>query len=163
MTDFAALYRAYAADIRRHCYYHVRGDWENVAAAVWLRALEAAARGHGPQPGTERGWLWSIVHTAIIDHQRHLSSQQRWMEYYASLPTDSAVDTERVEMRTDLGWLLQHAGLTEEQQAVMHARYVQDMLSREIAAEQGIGCGAVRALQARAMRKLRAIAEQEAT
>jgi RNA polymerase sigma-70 factor (ECF subfamily) len=128
---FGALYDRYVQRVYRYCYYRTNSpsDAEDLTAQIFLAALEGLPNYR--QDGHFAGWLFSIARKKVADFHRripHLSLEE------AALPpiqTDLAVDVETSQRRERLRGLIQ--ALAEEEQELIHLRYVAELSFAEIA------------------------------
>jgi RNA polymerase sigma-70 factor (ECF subfamily) len=104
-----------------------------------------------------RGWLFRIASHAAADHYRKRAAAWPNPELPRREPLD-ATEAERIEARCLLYQLVPR--LTDEQRRVIELRFAYDRSLRETARELGRSVGAVKQLQLRALRRLRAWAEE---
>jgi RNA polymerase sigma-70 factor (ECF subfamily) len=158
---FAPLYEAYFQAVYRYCYARL-GDWqaaEDAASQTFTNALSALPRfredGH---PGSFRAWLFTIAHNVVISQHRARGKGQprpltaAWdIADAAPSPEDAAV---AAEASRSIHTVLAH--LTGEQPQVVELRLA-GLTDAEIARIIGRRHGAVRAVQYRALLKLRTL------
>jgi RNA polymerase sigma-70 factor, ECF subfamily len=154
---FDALYERYADPVLNYC-YHRLGVWEeaeDAAQQVFVNAYRALPRFQVRQ-GSLRSWLFTVAHNEIANRRRYQARHRTLplaeaAELFdpAPLPEDQAVMTDHQERLR--AWLLT---LSEDQRRVVELRLA-GLRDGEIAAVLGRSPGAVRAVQARAVARLR--------
>ncbi len=157
LLEFARIYDKYVAIIYGYCRRRLDSDSlaEDVTSAIFMKAL-AATPNFKPGAGTVRSWLFAIAHNAVLDQIRLLNRRaDRPLEDAAEAidaspsPETTALENEtRREMETAMDWL------TGEQKRVVELRLA-GLTGPEIAEALGIGHGAVRSLQRRALLRMR--------
>jgi RNA polymerase sigma-70 factor (ECF subfamily) len=158
---FAPLYEAYFDAVYRYC-YHRLGDWgaaEDAASEVFTNALAALPRFRvDGRAGSFRSWLFTIAHNVVANQYRfHARRSFAALEAAdelpdaAPLPEDAALAAEAHRMLLDVLMCL-----TDEQRRVVELRLA-GLTDVEIARVLGRGHGAVRALQYRALVRLRSV------
>jgi RNA polymerase sigma-70 factor (ECF subfamily) len=159
LLEFARIYDKYVAVIYGYCRRRLDTDAlaEDVTSAIFMKALAATPNFKpGAAAGTVRSWLFAIAHNAVLDQIKTINRRaDRPLEDAAEAidasPSPEAValtsETKR-EMETAMHWL------TDEQRRVIELRLA-GLTGPEIAATLGIGHGAVRSLQRRALMRLR--------
>lgn len=156
---FGQLYDLYLDRIYRYIYYRVgdQAQAEDLTEEVFLKAWEAIGkyRWQGIPFGA---WLFRLAHNRVIDHFR---AQRPRAPLDEGLP--AAVDVEEVvESRAAAAQVREALRLlTEEQQQVLILKLIEGLDNREIAAITGKNEGAIRALQFRGLRALRALLTRE--
>lgn len=159
-SRFAELYqrnfdRVYAYVSRR---LEDRSAVEDVTADVFRQAL--ANLGRFEWRGTPfAAWLVRIAANAVTDHWRRISREQPMLEADGpeSAPADPA-SIDAVERRALLFHVVRN--LPADQRRVIEMRFAQEKGVREIARELNRSEGAVKQLQFRAIRNLRAQLQQ---
>jgi RNA polymerase sigma factor (sigma-70 family) len=157
LIEFSRVYDKYVAAVYGYCRRRLDTDAlaEDVTSAIFMKAL-AAVPNFKPGAGTVRSWLFAIAHNAVLDQIRMINRRaDRPLEDAAEAidvsPSPEAValasETKR-EMETAMHWL------TDEQRRVIELRLA-GLTGPEIAETLGIGHGAVRSLQRRALMRLR--------
>ena len=156
------LYRLYAPRIHRFVAYQVndRVLAEDLANEVWIRVMRAISRYQHHSVPQFNAWLFRIAKNVVVDH---------WRAKRDTVPLDEALATERGETldahfeslarREELQVAMQK--LTEDQREVLVLRFGMGMSHREIAEQTGRNEEAIRALQFRAIRSLRAIMDED--
>lgn len=127
---------------------------EELASEAVTRILSARQRNSNVRHWT--GYAWRCVHNVLIDHYRERDRRPAadlgdWM-----IAPDGHFD--RANLREDLSRLLHHAQLTPEQATVVELRYLQGWPFADIAERLDSTEGAIKALQHRAIAKLREVA-----
>jgi RNA polymerase sigma-70 factor (ECF subfamily) len=151
---FVQLYRQYLDPVYRYCYHRLgsKEAAEDVTSQVFVKVLGALPTYRRARPF--RSWLFAIAHNAIADAHRAqrphqpLSAAEDVLDPGAS-PEDLAVS---VEGERTIQTLL--ADLTQDQARVVELRLV-GLTEVEIARALGRRPGAIRALQFRALIRLR--------
>jgi len=155
---FEALYDRYADRVLRYCRFRIENltDAEDTAAHILARAYS----GFPPdQRSTFRAWLFTIAHHAVVDFYRRqgsrpatrpLDGSEEHLTDPASTPEELALQHEdRLTLRRAL------ATLNEDQRQVVELRLA-GLKGAEIATVVGRSHNAVKMLQFRALRRLRA-------
>ena len=155
---FGELYRLYARRIHRFVAFQVNNTVlaEDLANEVWIRVMRAIGRYQHHSVPQFNAWIYRIAKNVVVDH---------WRAKRDTVPLDEALATERGETldahfeslarREELQVAMQK--LTEDQREVLVLRFGMGMSHREIAERMGRNEEAIRALQFRAIRSLRAI------
>ena len=153
---FAELYDTHVNSVYRYILYRVRepSDAEDLCSEVFTRAFANIHR-YRWQGKSFLAWLYTIARNAVTDRRRRERPTVDIDNAFGLAedgPTahDHAVHGEQVEA---LRGAVKH--LTGEQQEVIQLRFVENLSSREVAQVLGKNEGAIRALQFRAMGRLR--------
>lgn len=159
---FAELYDTYVDEVYRYVLYRVRepADAEDLTSDVFARAFAAIHR-YRWQGKSFLAWLYTIARNAITDRRRRERPTVDIADAYGLAeggPSahDHAVRDEQV---TALLGAMRH--LTGEQRRVLELRFSGDLSSAEVARKLGKNEGAIRALQFRALARLRKILSAE--
>jgi RNA polymerase sigma-70 factor (ECF subfamily) len=159
---FAELYDAHCDAVYRYILYRVRepSDAEDLTSEVFTRAFANIHR-YRWQGKSFLAWLYTIARNAVTDRRRRERPTVDLDDAYGVAeegPTahDRAVRGEQVDA---LRGAVKH--LTSEQQEVLVLRFVENMSSRQVAKVLGKNEGAIRALQFRALGRLRKILTPE--
>lgn len=159
-----ALYNEHHSAIYRYAHVRVRvgddGIAEDLASEVFLQAVRSIGK-YRYRGITFRAWLYRIAHNVTADHRRRMVSRSR-----VESPTNvDDLDPSQpdfaptVDQRGELEAAIRQ--LTEEQQQVVILRFVESLSVAETAAATNRSEGAVKALQHRAMARLRKILSRE--
>lgn len=158
VAAFGEIYDTHVDSVYRYLLYRVRepSDAEDLTSEVFTRAFANVHR-YRWQGKSFLAWLYTIARNAVTDRRRRDRPTVELDNAYglaAEGPTahDRAVLGEEVDA---LRGAVKH--LTGEQQEVLVLRFVQNMSSREVASVLGKNEGAIRALQFRALGRLRKI------
>ena len=143
-------------------YLRARGvrDVDDATSEVFLAAFRGISRFDGGGPAF-RAWLFTIAHHKAADTFRRGSAQDVLMESVDDGRTQPSAE------ETALGRLGEAAAiraldvLTDDQRAVVLLRVVGDLSLAETARVLGRPVGAVKALQHRALERLRAVVTAE--
>ncbi|MDE3103109.1 MAG: sigma-70 family RNA polymerase sigma factor [Chloroflexota bacterium] len=160
---FSELYDTYVDSVYRYLLYRVRepSDAEDLTSEVFTRAF-ANIRRYRWQGKSFLAWLYTIARNAVTDRRRRERPTVDLDTAFGIAedgPTahDRAVHGERV---VALRGAVKH--LTAEQQQVLALRFERNLSSRQVARMLGKNEGAIRALQFRALGRLRKILHDEA-
>jgi len=161
-SAFGELYDTYIDAVYRYILYRVRepSDAEDLTSEVFTRAFANIHR-YTWQGKSFLAWLYTIARNAVTDRRRRERPTVDLDDAYGVAedgPTahDRAVRGEQVDA---LRGAVKH--LTTEQQEVLVLRFVENMSSRQVAKVLGKNEGAIRALQFRALGRLRKILTAE--
>ena len=160
---FAELYDSYVDSVYRYLVYRVRepSDAEDLTSEVFTRAFANIHR-YRWQGKSFLAWLYTIARNAVTDRRR----RERPM---VDLDTAFGIAVEgstthdrgaRGEQVSALRGAVRF--LTSEQQQVLSLRFEANLSSRQVAKLLGKNEGAIRALQFRALGRLRKILSDEA-
>jgi len=149
------VYDQYYPEIYRYVLYRI-GDKvasEDIASEVFVRLLEAAQNGRGPQANL-KGWLIGTASHAVTDHLRR--KYRRPVEAISeSLPDHGPGLQAEFDQREQHRSVQQaYAQLTVEQQNVLALRFGQGYSLEETASLLKKKVNAVKALQFRALAAL---------
>jgi len=161
---FGEIYDTHVDSVYRYLLYRVRepSDAEDLTSEVFTRAFANVHR-YRWQGKSFLAWLYTIARNAVTDRRRRDRPTVELDNAHGLAeegPTahDRAVLGEEVDA---LRGAVKH--LTGEQQEVLVLRFVDDLSSREVADILGKNEGAVRALQFRALGRLRRILHDQLT
>ncbi len=159
---FGELYDTHVDAVYRYVLYRVRepSDAEDLTSEVFTRAFANIHR-YRWQGKSFLAWLYTIARNAVTDRRRRERPTVDLDDAYGVAeegPTahDRAVRGEQVDA---LRGAVKH--LTTEQQEVLVLRFVENMSSRQVAKVLGKNEGAIRALQFRALGRLRKLLTSE--
>lgn len=155
---FGKLYQSYVDRIYRFVFFRVgqqKEIAEDIVSDVFLKAWEKIETFKNE---SFQAWLYMIARNRIIDFYRskkHISLNEEITEEKDSIEETvlKELEIERVKNA------LKH--LTEEQQEVLVLKFIEDVSNREIATILGKREDAIRALQSRGIKELRAIMGQK--
>jgi len=159
---FAELYDHHVESVYRYLLYRVRepADAEDLASEVFTRAFANIHR-YRWQGKSFLAWLYTIARNAVTDRRRRDRPTVDLDNAYGVAedgPTahDRAVRSEALDsLRAAI------RRLTMEQQEVIVLRFVENLSSRQVAKVLGKNEGAIRALQFRALGRLRKLLTAE--
>ena len=159
---FGELYDTHADAVYRYVLYRVRepSDAEDLTSEVFTRAFANIHR-YRWQGKSYLAWLYTIARNAVTDRRRRQRPTVDLDDAYGVAeegPTahDRAALSESVDA---LRGAVKH--LTTEQQEVLTLRFIENMSSRQVAKMLGKNEGAIRALQFRALGRLRKLMTAE--
>ncbi len=155
---FAELYDTHVDSVYRYLLYRVRepSDAEDLASEVFTRAFANIHR-YRWQGKSFLAWLYTIARNAVTDRRRRDRPTVDLDDAYG-LAEDGPTAHERAVHGEEVDALrgaVKH--LTTEQQEVLVLRFVENLSSRQVAKILGKNEGAIRALQFRALGRLRKI------
>ena len=159
---FAELYDANVDSVYRYLLYRVRepSDAEDLCSEVFTRAFANIHR-YRWQGKSFLAWLYTIARNAVTDRRRRERPTVE-IDNAFGLSDDAPSAHERAvhgEAVDALRGAVRH--LTTEQQEVLVLRFVENRSSREVAKILGKNEGAIRALQFRALGRLRKLMREE--
>lgn len=159
---FGELYDTHVDVVYRYVLYRVRepSDAEDLTSEVFTRAFANIHR-YRWQGKSFLAWLYTIARNAVTDRRRRERPTVDLDDAYGVAedgPTahDHAALSESMDA---LRGAVKH--LTTEQQEVLALRFVENLSSREVAKMLGKNEGAIRALQFRALGRLRKLMTAE--
>lgn len=154
---WAEIYRRHAQQVYAYIYYRLgrQHTAEDLTADVFVKAL-AGIKGYAYRGTPLLAWLYRIAHNVTADHRK---AAARWAQHYTPDEPDGVEEKrDSLDALDDRRDMLQAIrALTEEQQQVVILRFYHGMTSVEVAKVIDKPEGAVKALQARAVRSLRRI------
>ena len=163
---FGELYERHALAVFRFLYAHLddRLDAEDLTEEVFLRTWRTLPR-YRDQGVPFKAFLFRVAHNALVDHYRSHSRTKGELSIEDSVIHDLRDEPgslflqnqEHQELRNTL------AGLREDYQTVLIARFLADLSPEETAQVMGRSVGAVRVLQHRALTALRKLLEGAVT
>jgi RNA polymerase sigma-70 factor (ECF subfamily) len=156
---FGELYDRFVERVYRYLYFRTgsQPEAEDLTEHVFLKAWEAIDR-YRWQGRPFLAWLYRLAHNVHIDHVR--SQKPTTSLNNDSRPVELPSTTAAVELaRTLDADLLAHAldDLTQEQQQVIVLKFLEGLDNGEIARSMDKREGAIRALQMRALIRLRRV------
>jgi len=159
---FAELYDTHVDSVYRYLLYRVRepSDAEDLCSEVFTRAFANIHR-YRWQGKSFLAWLYTIARNAVTDRRRRERPTVEIDNAFA-LAEDGPTAHERAvhgEAVDALRGAVRH--LTTEQQEVLVLRFVENRSSREVAKMLGKNEGAIRALQFRALGRLRKLMRED--
>ncbi|PIY68840.1 RNA polymerase subunit sigma-24 [Candidatus Roizmanbacteria bacterium CG_4_10_14_0_8_um_filter_39_9] len=152
---FGKLYLKYLDSIYRYIYFRVGQKQElaeDLSETVFTKAWENITK-FKEHRGTLKAWLYMIAKNVVVDHYRKAKPTIALDENITGV--NSVIETE-IEKNEDIRQLMSCLNqLTTEQKQVITMKYIEDMSNQEIAQILNKQEDAVRALQHRALQKLR--------
>jgi len=157
------IYRTYAPKVRGYAASQGVADPDDLVGEVFLQAVRNLPSFTGDENGF-RSWLFTIAHRRVLDNRRR---RRRRPEQLTGEPRDSATVPAAEDIALDvLGSDRLRSGLellTMDQRRVLALRVVADLSVEEVARIIGKRRGAVKALQHRAIERLRHSLEESVT
>lgn len=150
-----AIYDKYFPEIYRYVRYRLNDEHlaEDIASDVFMRMLEAAQSGLGPQTNL-KAWLISTASHIITDHLRRDYRRPADVLSENMLDPTSAPADEFDRREQARNFRQAYAQLTVEQQSVLALRFGQGYSLEETASMLKKNVNAVKALQFRALAAL---------
>ncbi|MBI4973018.1 sigma-70 family RNA polymerase sigma factor [Candidatus Roizmanbacteria bacterium] len=152
---FGKLYLRYLDAIYRYIFFRVgqeKAIAEDISETVFFKAWEHIGSFKENQ-GTFKAWLYMIAKNAITDHFRKNKNKVNLEE--SVLPTDNNIE-EKIEYNDQVSRLMSRINLlTDDQRQVITMKYIEEMPNAEIARILDKNEEAIRALQHRALQKLK--------
>lgn len=127
---------------------------DDVTSEVFLAAFRGIGRFHG-DGAAFRAWLFTIAHHKAADTFRRHSSRDVLMESLEDGRVEPSAEESALARLDDAAAIGRLAVLTDDQRAVVLLRVVGDLSLAETAQVLGRPVGAVKALQHRALARLR--------
>jgi RNA polymerase sigma-70 factor (ECF subfamily) len=159
---FAELYDTHVDSVYRYLLYRLRepSDAEDLASEVFTRAFANIHR-YRWQGKSFLAWLYTIARNAVTDRRRRDRPTVE-LDTAFGLAAEGPTAHDHAVLGEQVGALrgaVKH--LTTEQQQVLSLRFEANLSSREVARMLGKNEGAIRALQFRALGRLRKILREE--
>jgi RNA polymerase sigma-70 factor (ECF subfamily) len=159
IAAFADLYRLYAPQVLRYVSSRVNGteEAEDITNTVFEKAFGAIGR-YEPSPAQFSTWLYTIAQNTVIDHYRKRRLPQvEDADARLFAITDPNDGPEAMLIADERRRLLYQAvmSLTSEQRQVVGLRFFFNLSTQDVACLMGKTEGAVKALQFRALERLR--------
>ena len=160
-----AIYDRYESKIYSYVYHRV-GDpnvAQDLTSQVFLRMLEAIQNEQAWRSSFS-GWLYRIAHNLVVDFYRRRGRTGQSSLEDLGLLVASSEDPLQAAERTLAGERLRATInlLTEEQAQVVTLRFLEELSVAEVAATMGKSEGAIKALQYRAVVRLRSLLDHQA-
>ena len=159
---FDELYQQYLTPLYRYIYFRVNSasDAEDLTQTVFLKAWHSLAS-FKDQGKPFSAWLYQIARHVIIDYYRQhkMTTLNQPIENYAWLMDDQQPEpAEKIDQQQKINLLHQliQTVLSAEQREVVILKFINDLTTQEIAHRLNKKTAAVRALQYRALKVLRA-------
>lgn len=155
------LYMSHHSAIFRYVYVRTRDAnvASELAADVFVQAVQGIRR-YRYRGVAFRAWLFRIARNLVADH--HRKAARTTTETLSAEFGETLGEADFAENLVDRRTLLTTLGqLTPEQQEVVALRFFEGLSLAEVAQTTGRRTGAVKALQHRALQRMRAILEKE--
>ena len=156
---FGRIYDGYVERIYRFVFFRVDDQQtaEDITSQVFLKAWSNLDRFEFTRT-PYIAWLYTIAHNTVIDHYRTRKVTTALEDVQLSQPDDAEAVENQIDLTVEMKTIkAAMQSLTEDQQQVLHLRFIEGMSNTEIAQQLGKREGAIRALQ---MRGLQALAKQ---
>ena len=156
---FGRIYDGYVERIYRFVFFRVDDQQtaEDITSQVFLKAWSDLDRFEFTRT-PYIAWLYTIAHNTVIDHYRTRKVTTALEDVQLSQPDDAEAVENQIDLTVEMQTIkAAMQSLTEDQQQVLHLRFIEGMSNTEIAQQLGKREGAIRALQ---MRGLQALAKQ---
>ena len=156
---FGRIYDGYVERIYRFVFFRVDDQQtaEDITSQVFLKAWSNLDRFEFTRT-PYIAWLYTIAHNTVIDHYRTRKVTTALEDVQLSQPDDAEAVENQIDLTVEMKTIkVAMQSLTEDQQQVLHLRFIEGMSNTEIAQQLGKREGAIRALQ---MRGLQALAKQ---
>lgn len=149
-THYSAIYRYISFRINGH------EASEDLAAEVFLEAVRGIGR-YRYRGTSFRAWLYRIAHNVTVDERKRLARRGVVEAPPLALSAEPASPdfAPLLHDRRDLAAALRC--LTDDQQQVVILRFIEGLALAEVATVMGRPAGAVKALQHRAMVRMRTV------
>ncbi|MCA9828943.1 MAG: sigma-70 family RNA polymerase sigma factor [Dehalococcoidia bacterium] len=153
------LYTLHYPAIHRYCAYRIAHPEaaEDLAADVFLQAVRGIRR-YQYRGLPFRAWLYRIAHNVTADERKRLARANTVAPDAAPEPADPDFAPGVVDRRAIATALVE---LTDEQQQVIILRFLEGLSLQETATVMRKRTGAIKALQFRAVSRLREILQAE--
>lgn len=150
-----AIYDKYFPEVYRYVRYRLSDEQqaEDIASDVFVRLLEAAQAGRGPNKNL-KAWLLATASHAVVDHLRRAYRRPTESLPEALPDGDPALHEEFDQREQKRSILHAFSNLTAEQQNVLALRFGQGLSLEETAQVMKKNINAVKALQFRALAAL---------
>ena len=158
---FGRIYDGYVERIYRFVFFRVDDQQtaEDITSQVFLKAWSNLDRFEFTRT-PYIAWLYTIAHNTVIDHYRTRKITTALEDVQLSQPDDAEAVENQIDLTVEMKTIkVAMQNLTDDQQQVLHLRFIEGMSNTEIAQQLGKREGAIRALQ---MRGLQALAKQMA-
>ena len=154
---FGKLYLKYLDAIYRYIYFRVNQDQvvaEDLTETVFFKAWENV-KNFKENSGTFKAWLYMIAQNTVIDHyrkpQKTVQSDENFIHETDNIEEKLMNEYEIKNLNQALSYL------TDEQREVIILKYIEEASNEEIGKILNKKEDAVRAMQHRALEKLRKI------
>jgi len=155
---FGLLYDYYVPKIYRFVFLKTgnKAEAEDLVHEVFLSAWQNVYR-YRHQGFPFSSWLYQIARNAVIDHYRTSKKNLPIEEVDEELVKVNALYQEKLDFDLELEKLKKNISLLKpEYQDVLIMRFIEDLSQEEIAAAMNKSEGAVRLIQHRALKELKA-------
>ncbi len=154
---FGKLYLKYLDAIYRYVFFRVnqsQPDAEDITEIVFLKAWQNVHSFKSKDIGF-KAWIYKIARNQIIDHYRNYKKPEKLKENNIDKTQDlENTILQKLEVKNVLKAM---DNLSPEHKQILMLKYIEDLTNEEICAILDKSNEAVRALQSRALKKLREI------
>lgn len=157
---FGGLYMKYIDNIYRYIFFRVNQNQQTAEDLSEVTFLKAWKNISSLESGrlNFRSWLYTIAHNVCIDHFRQIKNQVKLDE---NIEYKTADLEEKLTKEGDILQLQKAINLlTDEQKQIIIMKFINEMSNQEISRILHKKEDAIRALQHRALKKLREIMEK---
>jgi RNA polymerase sigma-70 factor (ECF subfamily) len=154
---FEVLYRDLSPSVTGYLRMHGAAEPDDLASETFLGVFTGLAAFQGDEDGF-RAWVFTIAHRRLVDDWRRRSRRPQLADDpgdLAELPGGDVEDDALVGAGTETVYRL-CAALPDDQRSVLLLRILADLTVEQVARAMGRSVGAVKALQRRGLRALRA-------
>lgn len=155
---FGDLYEQYLDAIFRYIYYRVnhQQDAEDLTEMVFLKAWQSISNCH-EKKAKFKSWVYRIAHNSVIDHYRTRKEIRPIDEVHSLVDEDMDLEA-TISIEEKAAELAQTIGqLSPIHQHVLTLRFINGLSPTETAEVLERSAGAVRVMQHRALKALRAL------
>ncbi len=161
---YGEVYRAYYTPVYRYIYLRTksRDQAEDLAQTVFMKVYKSLSNLETTST-SPLAYFFTVARNTIIDHWRKEGHGTVYDDEVVASQSDKEQDTmESFETKESKELVHQALGiLTEEQQEVMRLKFISDLSTKDIATMLEKSEEAVRQLQSRALKLLRAYFKRE--
>ncbi len=156
---FGELYMLHLDRIYRYIFYRVESamEAEDLTEQVFLRAWQTMQR-YRPEGNPFSSWLYRIAHNLVVDHYRTKKDVAPLDAVSFTLADEALGPEELLAKKSEVVRLREAlAQLSQEQQQLLHLRFIEGLSHSQVARILDRSAGAVRVMQHRALAALSGI------
>jgi RNA polymerase sigma-70 factor (ECF subfamily) len=153
---FGELYMLHLERIYRHILYRVESamEAEDLTEQVFVRAWQAIKK-YRPEGPPFAAWLYRIAHNLVIDHYRTRKDMAPLDSVSFTLADEALGPEEVLNKKSEVARLRKALSrLSQEQQQLVHLRFIEGLSHAQVARILDRSVGAVRVMQHRALAAL---------